>query len=174
MTPLRAIAWALLSLPLVTMACGGSDTPAAGAAGAGAGGAAGSKPCNEAPFSTCPAGKTCWVTDKAGSGFSCFNSQPGAGKGAKCDNVVATPSCDDGLMCFSTNQLTGVGTCVTFCDATHPCDVSEKCTGIAFSAALKPFVFACIPTGTGGTGGGSGVGGSAGVAGSALSGAGGT
>lgn len=105
----------------VTTGAGGS--PTGGTAGAGTGGAAGTSgtACNV--VYNCPAGESCLAS---GATFSCMPD--GTGKaGDSCDATAGSPiTCGDQLLCAASTTPTA-GTCVLWCDSTHPCPTGKGC-----------------------------------------------
>ena len=102
---------------------GGGGSPTGGAAGAGAAGAAGGSgtPCNV--VYNCPAGESCLAS---GATFSCMPD--GTGKaGDSCDATAGSPiTCGDQLLCAASSTPTA-GTCVLWCDSSHPCPTGKGC-----------------------------------------------
>jgi hypothetical protein len=105
---------------------GGGGAGGAGGGGGGAGGAAGSPPpCAE--VYDCPRGQTCWTLD--GVAYSCMPSGAGL-RGDTCDATVNTAAtCGDQLACLSMGTPTA-GTCVAWCDTSHPCPASTTCQAV--------------------------------------------
>lgn len=113
----------VLAVGLATALGAACDDGAGGAGGSGAtgtGGAGGKAGgCATDPFA-CADGTVCAFTDVQGSKLECLPSGPGA-KGDACQNIVNKPACGDDLVCLQLQGEPG-GSCVSFCDASHPCD----------------------------------------------------
>lgn len=103
-----------------TGAGGASAGGAGGAAAGGAGGTSGTA-CNV--VYNCPAGQSCLAS---GATFSCMPD--GTGKaGDSCDATAGSPvTCGDQLICAASTTPTA-GTCVLWCDSTHPCPTGKGC-----------------------------------------------
>lgn len=96
-------------------------------------------PCNEDPWQ-CPAGQTCWPKDTTG-GFACLNSAAGKAKGDSCTNIIASPSCGDGLACFQ-GVGDSTGRCVAYCDsvkAGRGCAAGETCQTAMLAGSSATF-----------------------------------
>jgi len=103
-------------------------------------------PCNEDPWS-CPAKQTCWPADTAGTKFACLN-QGGGAVGAACDLTPGGATCQAGLFCFSTSDMTAPKVCSPFCDPKDPkraCPGNATCAPIQFTETQA--IHVCVPPG---------------------------
>lgn len=143
--------WLVSSLLAVMVGAAGCGSNEPGGAGGG-GGAAPATGCNADPWS-CPAGKTCAISNE-GKTFACLAS--GAGKvGDTCKNIIDQPQCGDELACFHVEGHES-GVCSPYCDTTvaaHSCLKGTPCVNLQVGSAGVARICS-VEGGGGGAGGG--------------------
>lgn len=109
--------FALAALFFLSACDPGEDAPADDTSDTGDTGDTGAMMGCEADPWACPEGQTCWAVDQANTEFECLNSGP-AEQGEECQNLPGSPTCADGLGCFSVAGYPTV--CSHFCSNTDP------------------------------------------------------
>jgi hypothetical protein len=153
--------WTLSTIFAVTLALGAACSSSSGDDNEPAS-------CTTNPWS-CAAGTTCWAD--ANGTFSCLPSGTKL-KGETCAPIGGQADCADALFCFQNLLVPGSApSCVSYCDAAHPCGANEACAQASIQGTGAT-VNICVTQGPTPDGGGAGgAGGSAGGSGSGGAGA---